>query len=405
MVGRFIQKKHMTSGQQKSCQTQPRPFRAKASTATRAKSKMKQIDKLETIEIDHATGNVRIRIPSVEAKAGVAFRTEDLDIGYPEKLVASGIRMEIERGSRVAVLGDNGQGKTTFLKTIAGDLKALRCDFKWGTGLKIGYYAQHVFTILDPRHTVYQHLRHVAEQGVGQQELLDLAGSFLFKGTDVDKKVSVLSGGERARLCLAGLLLTRSHVLLLDEPTNHLDFETVEALGDALQKFGGTVFFISHDRTFVNLVATSILDVKDGKIKRYPGSYEDYVYHLECDARDEEPSEAVIQELKTHTRPHLPGMGSLGLDEEEIETPRVDTGEKQKKTQIQKLKNKLRSSESKLLNMSQERSTLELERQRNPFHSSSSRDDRDRDLTIRTEKLEDEIRKLKSKIKKLAQSP
>jgi ATP-binding cassette subfamily F protein 3 len=108
-----------------------------------------------------------------------------------------------------------------------------------------------------------------------------MAGSFLFKGDDVKKKVNVLSGGERARLVLAGLLLSKSQALLLDEPTNHLDFETVEALGRALKQFHGTVFFISHDRTFVNLIATDILELKNGTAKRYPGTYEEYVYHLE----------------------------------------------------------------------------------------------------------------------------
>lgn len=120
-------------------------FRAKASKSTQAKSKMKQIEKMETIEIAHALGNVRIKIPEVERKGGIALRTDDLDIGYPEKLVASKVSVEIERGHRIAILGDNGQGKTTFMKTIASALKPLGGTFKWGTGLKLGYYAQHVF--------------------------------------------------------------------------------------------------------------------------------------------------------------------------------------------------------------------------------------------------------------------
>ena len=256
-------------------------FKAKASTATRAKSKMKQIDKLETIEIVHPMGSVNIRIPSVEKKGGVALFCDDLTIGYPGKEVAKGIQFDLDRGSHVAVLGDNGQGKTTFLRTIAADLQPMAGSFRWGSALKVAYYAQHVFSTLRAEDEVYHHLSRMAAPGVTQQDILDLAGSFLFKGNDVKKKVSVLSGGERARLCLAGLLLTKSQVLLLDEPTNHLDFETVEALAGALKNFEGTLFFISHDRTFVNLIATHILEVKNGQVRRYPGTYEDYVYHLE----------------------------------------------------------------------------------------------------------------------------
>ncbi len=266
---------------QKQLQTFVDRFRAKASKASQAKSKMKQIEKLKKIEVDHPLGNVHIRIPMVERKNGIAFSCEGLAIGYPEKLVANKISLEIHQGARVAVLGDNGQGKTTFLRTLAGDLHLKAGKFRWGHGLKIGYYAQHVFTALDPETDVYTHLSNVAAPGVTSQEILNLAGSFLFKGEDVRKKASVLSGGERARLCLAGLLLTKSQVLLFDEPTNHLDFETVEALGRSLKSFSGTLFFISHDRTFVNLVASEIVEVNNGMVRRYPGSYEDYVYHLE----------------------------------------------------------------------------------------------------------------------------
>ncbi len=274
-------------------------FRAKASKASQAKSKMKQIEKLKTIDIDHPLSNVHIRIPQVDRRNGIAVRCDELAIGYPDKWVASRITLEIQQGSHVAVLGDNGQGKTTFLRTLAEDLAPKKGNFRWGHNLQIGYYAQHVFSTLHPEQDVYTALMEKAAPGVTRQEILNLAGSFLFKGDDVKKKIGVLSGGERARVSLAGILLAKCQVLLLDEPTNHLDFETVEALGRALRGFSGTLFFISHDRTFVNLVATEIIEVGGGRVVRYPGTYEDYVYHLENRLRTEVHTGVYEDELST----------------------------------------------------------------------------------------------------------
>lgn len=262
-------------------------FRAKASKASQARSKMKEIERLKTIEVGHALSNVHIKIPEVPKRNGFALRTTDLAIGYPELIVAQEINIDVFHGSHVAVLGDNGQGKTTFLRTIAQDLDLKNGSFRWGHALKIGYYAQHVLGMLELDCTVLQHLSSVADKTVSRQDILNLAGSFLFKGTDVEKKISVLSGGEKARLCLAGLLLQKNQVLLFDEPTNHLDFETVEALGRALKSFSGTIFFISHDRTFVNLIAAEIIEVSRGSVKKYPGNYEEYVYHIQTTIQDE----------------------------------------------------------------------------------------------------------------------
>jgi len=260
-------------------------FGAKASKATQAKSKMKQIERLKPIEIANPLSTVRIKIPNVETRKGLAIAGEEMTIGYPDRAVAKGVTVVVDRGQKVAIVGDNGQGKTTLLRTLAGDLPPLAGTVRRSHGIEISYYAQHVYQSLHPKDTVRSHLERVAAKDVMRQDVLDMAGALLFKGDDVEKPVGVLSGGERARLCLAGLLLAKKPVLVLDEPTNHLDFETVEALGAALAKFEGTVVFVSHDRTFVNMAATQIVEVHDGRVRVVPGTYADYVMELQTRTR------------------------------------------------------------------------------------------------------------------------
>jgi ATP-binding cassette subfamily F protein 3 len=265
-------------------------FRAKATKAAQAQSKMKQIERLKPIEIANPLATVRVRIPRVEARKGAAFGMEEVSIGYPGRTIASGIQLHVDRGARLAIVGDNGQGKTTLLRTLAGDLPPVAGAVWRAPGLEISTYAQHVYSALHPDDTVESHLFREAARDVTKQDVYDMAGAFLFQGDDVKKPVRVLSGGERARLCLAGLLLAKRPVLLLDEPTNHLDFETVEALGDALREFAGTVVFISHDRTFVNMVATQVVEVGGGRVRNVVGSYADYVESLQRRTHDEQES-------------------------------------------------------------------------------------------------------------------
>ncbi|MCK9361467.1 ATP-binding cassette domain-containing protein [Patescibacteria group bacterium] len=259
-------------------------FRAKASKASQAQSKMKQLRKLKTIDIASALKTVKIRIPAVEHRKQFAVRALRLAIGYGDRVIASDISFEIDRGMRVAILGENGKGKSTLLKTLAGRIEKLDGTYTWNNRLKLGFYDQHASETLHPTDTVWNYLERTATPGTEREDLMRMAGDFLFPKDDLEKPISVLSGGERSRLVLAGLLLSRPEVLLLDEPTNHLDLETVEALGNALRRWNGTVLFISHSRTFVNLVATRILDVRDGTVRSYPGTYEEYVYDV---AREE----------------------------------------------------------------------------------------------------------------------
>ncbi len=273
--------------------------KARASTATLAKSKAKMLERLELTDIASDEPTARIRAPRVEPRQGPALRCRDLAIGYPERQIAADIHVEIDHGSRAAVVGDNGQGKTTFLRTVVDSLKPLAGEVRWGHGCKIGVYAQHVYTSLPEKLTVLGYLEQQAAFGKKDQEILEVAGALLFRKTHVKKPISILSGGERARLCLAALLLSDFNVLILDEPANHLDVDTVEALAEALVAYQGTVIFTSHDRHFTKRIATCIVEVRDSRVTSYNGQYDAYVYKVNKEI------EAGERELAT-TRVKLP---------------------------------------------------------------------------------------------------
>jgi ATP-binding cassette subfamily F protein 3 len=286
--------------------------KARASTATLAQSKAKQLERLKLNEIASDEPSARIRAPRIEPRKGPALRCRDLAIGYPEREIAGDVQLEIDHGSRAAVVGDNGQGKTTFLRTVVDSLKPLSGDVRWGYGCDIGVYAQHVYTSLPQNQTVLEYLHKQAAFGKKDQEVLEVAGALLFRKSHVKKPISVLSGGERARLCLAGLLLSDHNILILDEPGNHLDVDTVEALAEALIAYEGTVIFTSHDRHFTKRVATCIIEVRDGRVTNYSGKYEAYVdkVNSEIEAGEREAANeraklptSVVKPVKAAPRP------------------------------------------------------------------------------------------------------
>ncbi|MFP6763518.1 MAG: ABC-F family ATP-binding cassette domain-containing protein, partial [Planctomycetaceae bacterium] len=252
--------------------------RANANTASQARNKAKQLERLQTTELASELPTASVLAPRVEPRQGPALRCSNLTIGYPEHEVAAGIDVEIEHGSRAAIVGDNGQGKTTFLRTIVGSLDPQSGQLRWGHGCDIGVYAQHVYTSLPEERTVLEYLEYAAIPGTTTQSILKMAGALLFRDSAVRKPVKVLSGGERARLCLAGILLGNHNILVLDEPGNHLDVETVEALCDALIGYRGTVIFTSHDRHFMQRVASCVIEVRSGRVVDYNGDYETYLY-------------------------------------------------------------------------------------------------------------------------------
>lgn len=262
--------------------------RANANTASQARSKAKQLERLQTSEIESDEPTAFIRTPIVEPRRGAALRCENLAIGYPDFTVATEIAVEIEHGERAAIVGDNGQGKTTFLRTIVDSLKPIDGSFRWGYGCDVGVYAQHVYTSLPEDRSIVEYLEYNAVPGTTTQSILKAAGAMLFRGAAVKKKIGVLSGGERARLCMAGLLLGNHNILVLDEPGNHLDVDTVEALATALIDYQGTVIFTSHDRHFMKRVATCVIEVRNQRVTNYGADYDAYLYFVNKEIDDGE---------------------------------------------------------------------------------------------------------------------
>ena len=301
--------------------------RANANTASQARSKAKQLERLQVTEIAGDEPTAFIRTPIVELRRGAAVRCEGLSIGYPDHTVATGIGLEIEHGERAVIVGDNGQGKTTFLRTVVDSLQPLAGNVRWGYHCDVGVYAQHVYTSLPPELSVQDYLEYNALPGTTLQAILRTAGSMLFRGQAVNKKIAVLSGGERARLCMAGLLLGEHNVLVLDEPGNHLDVDTVEALATALVDYKGTVLFTSHDRHFMKRVATCVIEVRDGQVRNYGGNYDAYLYTVNKEIDDGERERNAAMSKPLPGKSPKPAKRALQRDERKVRKE-VSTTEK-----------------------------------------------------------------------------
>ena len=251
-------------------------FRAKASKASMAQSLIKKLDKIERIEVDeedHSVMNVRFPVSITPGK--VVLEIEKASKNYGEKQVLENINLLIERGSKIAFVGQNGQGKTTLAKMIVNEIP-FEGNIRLGHNVQLGYFAQNQANYLDGEISILDTMFHAANDS-NRMKIRDILGSFLFRGDDVDKKVKVLSGGERNRLVLAKMLLSDFNVLVMDEPTNHLDIKSKNVLKKALQNFEGTLIIVSHDRDFLQGLTNKVYEFKDKNIKEYLGDIDFYL--------------------------------------------------------------------------------------------------------------------------------
>ena len=244
-------------------------FRYKPTKSNQVQSRIKALEKLDVIEVDETdNATLTVKFPPAPRSGDVVFKAADLTVGYPQKVVFSHADIEIKRGEKVALIGRNGEGKTTLMRVIMNQLAPISGTAKVGHNVSIGYFAQNQEDILDGSKTVFSTLDDVAV-GEVRTKIRDILAQFLFRGEDIDKKVSVLSGGERARLGMAKLMLEPYNLLALDEPTNHMDIKSKDILKQALKAYDGTLIIVSHDRDFLDSLVDKMYEFRDGKVKEH----------------------------------------------------------------------------------------------------------------------------------------
>jgi ATP-binding cassette subfamily F protein 3 len=251
-------------------------FRAQATKAKQVQSRIKELEKIERIEVPEDEPQIHFKFPQPPPSGRMAVEVEELSKSYGSKQVLKGVNFGIERGDRVALVGVNGAGKSTLIRLLTGSEAPTSGRVKLGHNVVSEYFAQDQYKVLDAEARMLDEISRAAIK-VPESELRSLLGCFLFRGDDVFKPLGVLSGGERNRFALARILVSPSNFLLLDEPTNHLDMRAKDVLLDALAAFSGTVLFVSHDRYFIDRLATRVLEVENGAVTSHEGNYEDYL--------------------------------------------------------------------------------------------------------------------------------
>ena len=337
-------------------------FRYKPTKSNQVQSRIKALEKLDRIEIDE-TDNARltVKFPPAPRSGDVVFKATDLTVGYPQKVVFRDANVEIKRGEKVALIGRNGEGKTTLMRVITGELEPVSGEARTGHNVQIGYYAQNQEDILDKNETVFSTLDRIAVGDI-RSKLRDLLAQFLFRGEDIDKRVSVLSGGERARLGMAKLMLQSYNLLALDEPTNHMDIKSKEILKQALQAYDGTLVVVSHDRDFLDGLVDKMYEFRDGRVKEHLGTVSEFLAKRKLET---------LQELERKFAPAAAAPSQADMQKKAaFEERRQETRQDRKKknrisfleSEIAKLEKKMKDIETVLAAPTDQDDIMELTR-------------------------------------------
>src|SRR5499427_9267288 len=279
-------------------------FRAQANKARAVQSRIKSLERMDSVETYQKRGVMRFSFPPTARTVADVVRVEGLRKAYGSHVVFPGIDLTVRRGEKIGIIGVNGAGKTTLLRMLAGELPHDAGTIKIGSGVEVGYYAQHHADTLDLSATVYDVVQR-ASPDTPPARIRSILGAFMFSGDDTDKPIKVLSGGEKARVALARLLVAPGNLLLMDEPTNHLDLASSESLAASLGTFDGTLVFVSHNRSLIRTLATKIWNVEDGRVEIYPGTLDEYMYSM---AQRRIAIAAADESLRRDPRGALPGQ-------------------------------------------------------------------------------------------------
>lgn len=324
-------------------------FRYKATKAVQVQSRIKQLEKLDRIEVDEEDmSKLNLKFPPAPRSGDLVCEAKELSKAYGDHLVLSDLEFVIERGEKLAFVGKNGEGKSTLVKVLMGELEYSGLC-KVGHNVKIGYFAQNQAQLLDENKTVFDTIDDVAVGDV-RTKIRDILGAFMFRGEDVDKKVKVLSGGERSRLAMIRLLLEPVNLLVLDEPTNHLDMKSKDVLKEALLQFEGTVIVVSHDREFLNGLASKVYEFGNKKIKEHLGGIYDFLYAKKMESLKElEVKKAIVQE-KVEEAPSENKLNYLERKELSKKITKMERNVKNAEDNIARLEEEIADMENQLAN-------------------------------------------------------
>ncbi len=313
-------------------------FRYKATKSNQVQSRIKQLEKIDVIEIEQEdNSSLNLKFPTAPRSGNIVVKSKNLTFSYggPDCVLDS-IDLTIERGEKIALLGKNGQGKTTFVRLINSELTPTKGSIELGHNVLAGYFAQNQEDILNKADTVFDTLDKIAVGDV-RTKLRDILGSFLFSGEDIDKKVEVLSGGERARLAMAKLLLKPYNLLILDEPTNHMDIKSKEILKQALINYSGTIVLVSHDRDFLDGLVTKIYEFKDRKVKEHLGGLDSFLASKKIDSLDQLQSPTKKEEFTNSITSNSQNSSKLEYQQQ-----------KEREKEQKKIQNKINKCEEKI---------------------------------------------------------